>query len=321
MNLIFSLALLQGILTQTPNNEWQISFTPASVGSYLDGTDLVVMVVEAGEKPADSPPAAQALILALRSCATVKAVLDSSALGTVAGLSDPDIVAKTKMQPANIIAVVRVFAGSINSKPSATVSFYNSKDGKILAGALVEQGSVLAARQSAPTGVQANVAQTVMTVAGQTQQGDSQEAYDKQQVWYDEKGKPHAGLHGAPLVGPQFYRFIDRSDLAAEYSKKQQTRLILIGFLWGHSLSIPLLITGIPLWILANSMSTGTGSDAFLRNMGIGFTLAGAGVAVLSTVPAIIGAAISPQPVSAREARVLADQFNEKLRAKINYTD
>lgn len=113
-------------------SEWQSAFPSSSVGSYLPN-DQAVMVVLAGQLPADGTAARDAFASAVRRTPGPRAVFTHEPLGDVSALRDEEIV-KHAGQYAPTVVVLRVFpqspgalvVGSVFSGSGALISSFST---------------------------------------------------------------------------------------------------------------------------------------------------------------------------------------------------
>ncbi|MGH1344585.1 MAG: hypothetical protein ACRBN8_23705 [Nannocystales bacterium] len=107
---------------------------------------------------------------------------------------------------------------------------------------------------------------------------------------------------GRELVGPQFYAYVDRPDLAIAYRARSKRKKILGG------VGIGLLATGAGL-SLGYIAASGRTANALL----------GSGVVLMfgSMVPIGFATALSPHPVTPAEVGKLVNEKNRRLRAEL----
>jgi hypothetical protein len=251
--------------------------------------------------------------------------MDDKALGNVAALGDADLVKKVGSLPVDRVAVVRVFPGGEHH--TAVVTFYGL-DGKAVAALNVEQGQALAKNSSGGLGIAGGVApraaQAVAELA--TTNEDAEEQYEKRAVWFQDFGafdgrtgamvatwsEPRKGKYGEPLAGADFYDYVGKPDLAAQYRAVESENSFdakVGGFLSLGGLAFMLVGP----FVLPKSHDEATGYDhrRIFLPMGIG------GAAMITGLIYAVAAWDDPNPVQLHEAREMADKFNEGLKAEL----
>ena len=299
-------------------DEWKQTFVPPSVQTYLEGEDLKILVVAAGDAGGGLAEATLALEEALRTGGRVSLVMNADALGEVSKLDDQAIVAKAAGLPVSVVAIIRVFPSG--SSATAVVTFYD-KLGKVIIAFTAQRGTPLAARSTeaaAGEGVGTRAAKTVGTVLKEqkTAGAGAVEEYQKSHLWFAEGAAVHPytgrvmatwsilyrGKYKQPIEWVDFYETVGRKDLADQYKNgvAVRTGLVIGGVVVG------LAGTGL-MFIPLRS----TGEDQFDDDMT--WMYIGGGVMLAGSRVALFGAYYDPQPVGASEARRLADEYNQRL--------
>jgi hypothetical protein len=330
------LAAILGLLAGLPARavDWSKAFGRESLETYLEGESLRILVAAGGESRPVLRSAAGELQKVLRACSKVRMVMSDDALGTLAGLDDRSIVGKAAGLPVDRVAVLRVFPGASAEEPTAVVTFYD-REGKTLSAFTVEAGSRLVPRgssESSGKGVGTRAAETVSKIIeGQKDAGDNAvEEYEKRKIWFADGGVinaatgqlvatwtvPYEGKYKKPIEGAEFYEKVGRPDLASSY----RTRT---GWRWGLMIAGYGAVLGGMTYGLAVGLSCSKKGEYGIceeRNYSavyIGLAIMGAG----SIVGFIGQLFINPHPVSAPEARELADKRNQRLREELGITE
>jgi hypothetical protein len=316
-NAVVTIAILTVTLPAYAD-EWKQTFVPPSVETYLEGEDLKIIVVAAGEDPGGLAEATLALEVALRAGSKVNLVMNAEALGDVKTLDDQAVVAKAADLPVAIVAIIRVFPSGDSA--TAVVTFYD-KQGKVIIAFTAQRGTPLAARSieaSAGKGVDTRAAKTVGKVLKEqkTAGAGAIEEYQKKYLWFAEGAAVHPytgrvmatwsilyrGKYKQPIEWEDFYNTVGRKDLADEYNSGVTIRTwlviggIVVGLAGTGLMFIPLFSAGEEQF------------DEDLKWMYIG-----GGVMLVGSLVALFGAYYDPQPVGASEARRLADEYNQRL--------
>jgi hypothetical protein len=123
--------------------------------------------------------------------------------------------------------------------------------------------------------------------------------------------QPWQGRNKKPLKGAEFYRALGRKDLANKYDSNQETKVAVT--------IIGVAAAAAGTWLAIASLqkpgdyNPGTGSGGSSASQGIlGILVIGIGCAA-----AVVPWYFSSHPVDAPEARRLADEHNQKLKAKL----
>lgn len=286
--------------------DWSQTFDPASLKSYLEGEQLKVVVVTAGDAGEAARSAAGALATALRQSGKAQLVMDDAALGAVSALDDQAIVARSAALPVDLIATFRAFPGASGELETAVVTFYD-KQGKVLAALTAQVGQKLAAKAGgAGQGVSAGAASSVSQILGTTHDDASsaREEFEKRVIlcasvanWF----WAYEGKYKKPLEGADFYERVERPELAKAYRRNVALKWLL--GLAGLGISIG----GIAYMVSSTDDLGGSSPDIapFLIGLGVGTLV---GPTVMS-----IGIFMSAHPVEGPEALEISDNFNKKL--------
>lgn len=341
------LLLLMSFGTAYAQDEnWSTSFTPSSVGTYVEGENIRVLVAPAGH--ADSGEAAKSLQTSLDEVSNISLVMDSGNLGDVSKLDDDAIVKKTTKLPVDLVAIVRVFGESPDR--TAVVTFY-SADGEAHSAFTATEGKPLEPKRAAPQttggeGISSEASEAVASSVGAAGD-DRQEAIDEfaeKFVWFQDWvtvnrdtgaymgswSAPYRGKYREPLEGAEFYEAVDRPDLAEQYRKNSRTKRALgipaaVLMLGGLTLGTWGIIRGV-----VQSSPDSTYNETTMEfeetreacftcgNWQLWSGIGGLGVGM---VLGIINGTIDLYPTTPSEARKLADQFNRSLAKELGLTD
>lgn len=295
--------------TPVPAQEWSNSFPASAVASQLDLHPVAILVVAA---TLEARPATEAIEAALRASGKARLVMDDSALGDLATLSDSQIVERSKGLPIDRVMVVRVFPRE--GRPSTAVISLYDQDGHRKAGFAAEAGqplqnkTAISAPQPPSSGLESKTAQ---------------ELYDEKyigfsdiQIFDADSGRtleqwitPYQGKYRQPLETLAFFELVGRTDLVAAYQKRNRVRLSIglggAGLMVGGG--------GLIAWGLVGSCTKiDVANDRCLtrdsRPVIAGGALAGVGLAAL-----LAATAVDPNPVDGPTARKIADMYNKRL--------
>ncbi|MCA9715908.1 MAG: hypothetical protein KC468_14620 [Myxococcales bacterium] len=248
--------------------DWAASFEPDALARELGDGAPKLMVVAAGAR-------AEAAALALREGLTASGgtslVMDSEAIGDVAGLDDRSIVARVKTMPIDQVLIVRVFDGGPGAPPSVVVNGYDK------AGAVV-----LALTGAAGTPLTASDSSDASALEPEPDQGDDDASaeepdeaaaereranrrdrirrYKASYLWAEdwvgvsaETGQVlrswtvfRQGEGGAPLKGADFYRVLGRDDLEDEYRRRVRIR---------YGVGVSIIVAGVGITIAGATIS------------------------------------------------------------------
>jgi hypothetical protein len=331
-------AALAAIETAAP--DFSQTFTPGAVASHLDANGAA-LVVGAGPASEALAQATAALEAALRGSGRVDFVLNGKTLGDVGGLDDPTIVKKCAALPVERVVVVRVFESA--GQPARAVATLYDKQGALVTAFTGVAGTALAAKsapaEGAPpsTGLSQNAAKAVLETGPEKGGVTARNQYDEQYIGFEERtvvtvmsgvgmvsnwSKPVLGKYRKPLHYEDFYKMVERPDLASSYETRRAVR---IGF-WAAGIATIAVTTAVAIGSLASRDScdsVGVSSPKFSTcveesgaklESAVKVALIGGGV---GTLLVLVPFAINPQPIEPDEARRLADGYNEKLKAKL----
>jgi hypothetical protein len=305
---------------------WDSTFAPAPLATNMPKERRAYLVVGAGGAAA---PAERALRAALRAVPTATLVMDAAALGSVDALDDAAIAGKAKNLPVDVIAIARVFPGGPGEPARVVVTLYDKK-GQALGAFTGQQGVQLAAGMgaappTAPTeGLQANAAAQVASVlkTERTDHANAQDQYDQKYVGFDDivvanrygavaTGViPYQGKYKRSLQGAEFYRAVDREDLARQYESKHAARMTVV------TLSIIGEAVGLGLMLYAIG-DTCTDQSGFETPCHSGAMYAGATLASASLIIMFIPLFMKDDPVTPDQARAIADAHNHALKRQL----
>jgi len=307
--------------------DWATSFAPDALKTTIGVQEQGLLVVGVGS---DSAEATAALRSGLDRAAVAPMIMDQSALGDVASLDDPAIVAKAAHLPVARVVVVRVYPGSGGGPATAVVSVYQ-KEGAAVGGFAVKRGEVLAAM---PAAVAASGArQSAMEAAsnvGSTKQADRTAAirsYESKYIGFNgliligAQGQmagfsfPYQGRDQTSLEMQDFYNIVGRADLGDSYHTRLITRRSLIWGGWG-AVVVGTVLALLPLKDLGKTDSEGNDVDPDFTLMYVG-----AGVAGVGFLAGMIGTFIDPNPVDSKQVVGLAKAYNRKLREDLGLGD
>lgn len=325
-------AVLSLALSASP--EFSATFGREALNSYLEAKDSVVLA-SAGADSVALAEAAAALETSLRGAGNVDLVLDSKTLGPVATLDDPAIVKRCAELPVKHVIVLRVFERP--NRPARAVATIYDKQGSLVTAFSAEAGSALAAR-SAPSAAQGNVgngvnqaaAKAVLETVSATSNAGAQQKYDEQYLDFEDWSavnqtgvmlrwsEPYQGKYRKRIEFEEYYKLVERPDLASAYNRRAATRTGLI--VGGVVVAVGSLAIGLAASGREDCSINDPGfSSCIDRNREKGQTAAAVGLAgsLVGCVAALAGWAIDPQPVEPSEARRLADMYNTKLKSQL----
>lgn len=302
--------------------EWNQTFEPVAVNSYMTQAGAKFVVIASGESP-KSGAAAKSLETALRS-GSASMVMDGKSLGDVSALDDEAIIEKAKNLPVDHIAIVRVFEASGDGSDSVVVIVYD-KAGETKWALSGTEGQPIAANaetQGVPVAASKSVADVTATTTSANE--ESRAKFDEEFIWFadyvgvsSQTGAVMAswthvyqGKYKKPIDGEEFYLAVGRPDLAEQYSSNS-TRATIGGWLGGFGV---VGILGFGTWWLTGWLINSS-SDTDDYNTTTPMVLTG-----VSTGLFIAGIIVSPSelhPVEPSEARKLADEQNKKLRREL----
>ncbi len=304
--------------------DWTATFAPDAVNSYVTKDGLKYVVVAGGNGGKSVEAAAKGLAAALRK-GSASLVMDDSALGNVKGLDDDSIVAKAKKLPVDRITVVRVFPGGQGKPDTAVVTTHDKASGEVVWAITGTAGKAVEAKQleGVAGGVTSNASDAVNQVTQSNTRAlkKAREEYAKRFVWFQDMvgvnqyggivahwSNAYQGKYRKVLSSEEFYRAVDRPDLAEQYASNHSQQV------WaGTMMSVGLLgVIGGGTWWLVEGIDSSYDANASTT---VPMIVTGASAALM-----IGGIVISPskvQPVTPSEARELADKHNQKLKHKL----
>ncbi|MCK5689167.1 hypothetical protein KAI87_07850 [Myxococcota bacterium] len=350
---ILSLSILSLFLSSTVfAGAWEQTFSADAVDSYIQGSDLKILVAAAGDNKSDVEAAAIGLEAALRKSSRLQLVMSDDALGSLSGLDDGAIAKKAAHLPVDQIFVVRVFPGSSPDKMAVVVTIYD-KAGEVLSAFSGTSGQAMETQGGGSSGGVSNKAASVVASVTKGHSKNATEAvkeYEERALWFkdmlvmnkkvgarmDRWSRPVKGTYREPLSWTEFYEAAGRPELADEYQSKRITR-ILSFTLGGTAIAVGVLVTS---WGV--NKTNGVGDYDECRNDYSIVSLeydeckyvadaqaiddaetykyvpaAGLGTMAFGGLLMLVGGLGGGQPVEPREARRIADEHNEKLREEL----
>ncbi|MGC4117742.1 MAG: hypothetical protein QM765_24935 [Myxococcales bacterium] len=303
--------------------DWTASFPAPALVSHLDVDPSAVLVAAVG---ADSREAAKAVQASLQASGKVRLAMDDSALGDLAGLSDPQVVEKCRGLPVDRVLVVRVFPRD-GGPSNAVVSIYDIA-GTRKAGFATEAGSPLPAKApEAPPSAPAPAALQPPPPPATPAEPSARELYEQKYIGFADiqiveitSGKvtskwiePYQGKFRQPLEGIRFYEVVGRNDLVAAYQKRSNIRLgVGLG-----GLGLVLGGGGLIAWGFTGTCSKiNVASNQCLAH-DMRPVIAGGVIGGVGLLAAAATALISPHPIDGPTARQVADTYNKNLRKEL----
>jgi hypothetical protein len=306
--------------------DWRATFLSSAVASHVTGTDTTFVVIGAGPQSASVRAAAAAFEEALQQSGKVSLVMNDQSLGAALSLDDGALIVKCRALPVTRIAIVRVFS-SEGAPPQAVVTVYD-RQGVIVSAFAAAAGVPLdGGAAGSGQGVSSAAAESVSSVTSTGRKPSSgtsaQERYDQQYVWFRDQQAARSsgavlgdgtyaflGKKGWPLQGAAFYFAVGREDLARRYNSTVSAKSVLTwGGATGALLGLLLVSSGDP------GASNDFGGD---RDSGDDSDALGATLLVGGLASWIIGLVLEPHPVSAKQARKLAAQYNARLKKELH---
>jgi hypothetical protein len=170
----------------------------------------------------------------------------------------------------------------------------------------------------------------------------SQEDYDQRFIGFDDFGvvdpdtgafhtvtQLYEGKYKKPLAAPEFYRLVGREDLAQEYARRDTRRNALMGAGLVVLLGTAVASSAVALGGQPDPCPTGFDFAAFnacvSRQSDDGHSrmvtaaAIGVGGAIFGAVLFIAGLTTNPNPVDLVQMRMLADQYNQKLKQQVGW--
>ncbi len=325
----------------TPAIDWSTTMSGDAVASYLRETDRRVIVVAGGEPSPALEDARRAVEAGLRSSRKLDVVMDASALGSVAGLGDQQIVELAKHQAVDAIAIVRTFGDGADI--SLVVTFY-ATDGSVVNAFSLAAGDQLAAASggSNTAGVSEKAIGSVSEVISQNSEATNEYGLTDAEIEYLDKflhyqyvvyfntqtgaitaGKTNTALRGVEnqvVVDSQFFDYVGKPDEAERHRKRKALKsgLVLPGVIF-TSTALP---AGLALLVVGALAPCELSLDANCsggRSMVIaGGTLTGFGVAGLGM---LIAGAVIPKVLTPARKRQEIDEYNRGLRTRLGLPD
>ncbi|QRK12544.1 hypothetical protein JQX13_22465 [Archangium violaceum] len=355
ISLVLLLAVPRSSALAAEEASWNTTLPAEAVATYLDGPPARYMVVPAGTEAPELAQAEQALAAALRNSGKAVLVMNAQALGPVAQLDDAAIVQRGAGFPVDRVMVLRLFPDASGALTQAVVTLYDTA-GQPRGSFFANQGTALAPRPQAPEQKVASASEPTPPPAPANPPPaaparpskpkpltDPVEQYEQQYIGFDEfvalngqtgtvvaqTSLPYEGKFKRPLQGDAFYKKVGREDLVQAYQGKIALKTV-IGIAGGAAL-VGGAIFGI------NGLNAGeedcagyddyAGSSAcFDRNWARqdeqrAKFLTGLGISTAGIVALAAAILINPHPVTASEARELADGYNKKLKTNLGLSE
>jgi hypothetical protein len=239
---------------------WSTSFDTPALGTYVPAEPPAIIVVAAGPSSPELRSATDALGAALRHSGRASSVLDDASLGELGPVDDATVLTRVRSLPVTHVAIVRLLAGD---PPKALVSFYAKGGHEPIASLIATVGmpiapGVVESEPQAGSGVSKAAVDKVGDLQEESK-ADENEArlrYRNEFVGYDGidititggngwsradvKTRFYLGELKQPLDGADFYKAVDRDDLAGEYETRDTTRNVLM--VGGIALAVASLI-------------------------------------------------------------------------------
>lgn len=225
------------------SEEWERSFSPEIVATYLPSGKEKMLLVGAGERNPKMIAMIKALAQALKGTGKAAMLMDDSPLGDISAMDDASVVKKCSRFPVTLIIVARYF------KPSAVVTLYRPT-GEVLNAFSVERGELLSPYET--NIVEGGVSQSVLDAVSAAVKKDEKEPetfYDRELLWFwewkdglspgpdpDTDREPRIGKYKKALTWDVFFRKVGREDLAIEFDRREKAKKGL--FIGGLSLAV-----------------------------------------------------------------------------------
>ncbi|HSP78764.1 MAG TPA: hypothetical protein VLQ93_09560 [Myxococcaceae bacterium] len=353
---LISLFLLSsGILSSAHAAEtspWSISFHSEAVAGHLDDTPARYMLVPAGAETAELTQAEQVLANALRASGRASLVMNAQALGSVSQLDDASIARRAAVFPVDRVVVLRLFPDASGALTQAVVSLYAMKGESLgsfsaVAGTALptrkeQEGKQLESTEASPVAPHPPAPPTPDSPAlPATPDADPRELYALRHIGFDElvavqagtqavvsqRTVPYEGKYKKPLSGDSFYRKVGREDLVQAYGQKMNTKLLL-GVVGGGAAAGGLLMaTTSPIPKVEDCDFFSPDFDACRQRNDqrhderFATTLTGLGISTAGIGLLTVALLLDPHPVTASEARELADKYNKQLAAELGLSE
>lgn len=323
------------------SGDWEKTFAVAAVNGTLPDDVNGVLVAQAGAPSEDLVAAGKALVGALRACGRAMLVMSDEGLGDLSPLEDAAIVSKAAHLPITHVVIVRVFAAQVGQPAMAVVTLY-TRGGEAVVAVAAQAGTAIAPGMvaSGGTGVTRRAAESVgvLTEQNKTTLKQAREEYEQNYVGFpeivavsgssgqalDEWTTPFLGKYRKPLSVVEFYEAVGRTDLVDRYNSRRATELTLM--IGGGVVAVAAAVYAF--YSVANSPYSQCVDRNLLRHRdeeedcdrlddGEGKLSAGLIVSGIALLAGLVGSGINPHPVTASEAREIADQHNQKLKLKL----
>lgn len=295
---------------------WKGSFTMEKVKTHIKNQDKII-IVAAGEEDAELGKATKALLQAAKKTGVAALVMDASPLGDISGLSDKEIVKKTKDLGVNTVFIVRYF------DPQIVITIYDRK-GKSVGGITAEKGVPIAEgsiQHSSSDGIDSDAAGAVSDVVSDIE--DSNQEYEDKYIGYQgwigvnqygqavaTGGYYYLGKNKKPLGLLDIFNVLERQDLIDYYKEKKKIRMIL-GLTGGG-----VAIFGLS-FIIAGAVrmsKNGIFDDEELDSASKAYFALGTILTAGGIATATAGLFIRKTKLSNDEVRGLIDEHNKKLK-------
>ena len=308
------LALVGLLFPLLARADWTLTFQPEVLQSYLPATPVKVMVVGIGDSTLDPQGAVDVLKKGFRACAQVTGVIEDPRWDGLREVDDKTIVSRSAGDTTGLVAVMRLFAGT-ESNVFAVVALYEPS-GAVYSAFVAEEGQSVPPRLLAnvlTNGVSNETARTVSALLDSQQTVDTgaQDVYDRSKIWFQEDGQsapskvalenriarsPLEGGRGRLLSWTEFYKKIGREDLAQQYQSGLNVKTACYA-------TSGALVVGSLAYMLIRGASSGLAVPLGLMS--------------LSLVSTTVGLLYNPQPVGSLEVRVMANDYNLRLRNRL----
>ncbi len=268
--------------------------SPEEVAARLDLDGARVVVVRGGQPGRALDEAAWAMVEGLRADGRASLVMDDLSLGPPFAIPDEEIAKRAAWTPVDRIVIVRVVDGA-RLRTAVTI--------------LRKNGEPVASLGAAP-------AHDAPPPAPAADGGPSADAYDRLYVAFEsartlrlgwagasettmDELHPYQGRARRSLEGSAFYDVVGRPDLASAYRTRSAIRWTSL------ATSTALVVAGaVSIFVMEATRDN--------RDFILPISLFVGGAAAATVYPFL-----DPHPVSAREARELAEEHNERLRAEL----
>lgn len=334
------------------SNDWNTSFA-GDVGeqleSHLDSDGIKTIIAPAGENLEDAQMAASALQRALVESLKCEVAMADDTIGDLSTATDEEIVERSVQVGVIRVLIVRVFAEAGGKEWTAVATLYNEKS-EVVAGLSRTREETIATDgdTTADEGVSTRTLAIVDEVEKEAVKKikKARGEYNRKYIWYESWYRykkdtgtvvrrwivPYQGKYKKPLKGSNFYKTLERPDLAREYRKRIG---IIAGLVGGGA-----AVSGAGLSVFFTGYSKGRNADDCLeygynpasnlsckekvsenedisQKMKIsGGIVAGAGLLIMSSA-----LFVNPHPISTSDAREMVDLYNKKLKEDLGLED